>query len=343
MPATWASGIPLTQMDLVSTPERVDVLLHTGQLVPSRTLFQSSSKIILEIENVEPAGTVKTAFSGDRRLSHVILQPLGNQRLRVTLKGRELGTPSVGFKAPTASSAFQPVVTELPAPTQAFQEAVPSDLDLNAPLTLAEEDAPEADTTLLSPTVEQKPVVPVAEPVTALPTPVASSKPAASAAKLAPKTEIPLSLPEGWQTWALSGMAILTLIGGLALFIKTKLSQPKTLPPIPSQDMRGRVKRDQFMSEPIGLRGLDTAPPRPAKAAALAANLDPLPPKRPAVPPTQAVAQYRKTLATPPRRTSQAIKRTVESGPLPGNPEVLNFLRSVADIMEKDPGTLQRT
>jgi hypothetical protein len=77
--------------------QKTEIRLHTGSIVPVRKVHISPSKLILDIDDINLNGTVNTRFSEYNNISHVILEPLGEHRVRLVVRGENLAPPSIAF------------------------------------------------------------------------------------------------------------------------------------------------------------------------------------------------------------------------------------------------------
>jgi hypothetical protein len=96
---TWAADLyPLQSIDFVSQHGTTKLLLHTGSIVPTRTVLVSSNKIVIDIDNVNAQEPIQTHFAHADNVSHVVLQPLSSSTVRVIIRGENLDAPSIAFK-----------------------------------------------------------------------------------------------------------------------------------------------------------------------------------------------------------------------------------------------------
>jgi hypothetical protein len=105
---TWAADLyPLQSIDFVSQKGTTKLLLHTGSIVPTRTVLVSSNKIVIDIDNVNTQEPIQTHFAHADNVSHVVLQPLSSSTVRVIIRGENLDPPSVSFKDLRSASQTQ--------------------------------------------------------------------------------------------------------------------------------------------------------------------------------------------------------------------------------------------
>lgn len=93
----WADNYNLESVDFASTGSQTSIILHTGSIVPVDKVMVSDNKLILDIDQINASETVHTNFSGAANISHVIMQPLNEHKIRMIVRGENLGTPSVAF------------------------------------------------------------------------------------------------------------------------------------------------------------------------------------------------------------------------------------------------------
>lgn len=106
---TWAAQLfPLQSIDFVSQQGATKIFLHTGSIVPYRTVLISENKIVIDIDQVNSQEAVQTNFSNADNISHVVLQPLSPTTVRLIVRGENLQSPSLSFKD-LRSSAQKPV------------------------------------------------------------------------------------------------------------------------------------------------------------------------------------------------------------------------------------------
>lgn len=93
----WADTYNLQSVDFATTGDQTNIILHTGSIVPVQKVLVSDSKLILDIDQVNTDDTVHTNFAGASNISHVIMQPLSEHKIRMIIRGEGLGAPSVAF------------------------------------------------------------------------------------------------------------------------------------------------------------------------------------------------------------------------------------------------------
>lgn len=91
-------AFPLQSIDFVSNNHATEIFLHTGSIVPYRTVLSTDNKIVVDVDRVIAEQTVKTNFTQAENVSNVVLQPLSSRTMRLIIRGDRLGKPSVAFK-----------------------------------------------------------------------------------------------------------------------------------------------------------------------------------------------------------------------------------------------------
>ncbi|WP_303674884.1 hypothetical protein [Vampirovibrio chlorellavorus] len=104
-PACWAENFNLDSVDLSTTHQQTNIILHTGSIVPVQKVLTSEKKLILEVDQVNATETIRTNFGGASNISHVILQPINEHKIRLIVRGENLAPPSVAFTTPNSASA----------------------------------------------------------------------------------------------------------------------------------------------------------------------------------------------------------------------------------------------
>ncbi len=93
----WAENFNLESVDFANTDDGMRIILHTGSIVPVQKVLISDKKVILDIDQVNAGETVRTNFAGASNVSHVIMQPLNDHKIRMVIRGEDLSSPSVAF------------------------------------------------------------------------------------------------------------------------------------------------------------------------------------------------------------------------------------------------------
>ena len=93
----WAENFNLESVDFSNSDDGMRIILHTGSIVPVQKILISDKKVILDIDQVNAGETVRTNFAGASNVSHVIMQPLNDHKIRMVIRGEDLSAPSVAF------------------------------------------------------------------------------------------------------------------------------------------------------------------------------------------------------------------------------------------------------
>lgn len=94
---SWADNFKLDSVDFASTGDQTRIMLHTGSIVPVQKVSVSDTKMVLEIDQVNTDDTVRTNFSGAANISHVIMQPINEHKVRMIIRGENMAPPTVAF------------------------------------------------------------------------------------------------------------------------------------------------------------------------------------------------------------------------------------------------------
>jgi len=101
----WAENFNLESVDFTNNDEGMRIILHTGSIVPVQKVLISDNKLVLDIDQVNSGETVRTNFSGAGNVSHVIVQPLNEHKIRMIIRGEGLSAPVVAFYGAGSSSS----------------------------------------------------------------------------------------------------------------------------------------------------------------------------------------------------------------------------------------------
>jgi hypothetical protein len=117
-----AAAVVLEGLEVVGTPDRLHIMLKSQQLMPARIIRQQADEVIVELTNVNTQTPITTRFSGQNLVSHVSMQAMDDNRLRLVLRGSKLPLPDVGFKPVAATSAHNELF-QYETPTPAVKSA----------------------------------------------------------------------------------------------------------------------------------------------------------------------------------------------------------------------------
>lgn len=93
----WAENFNLESVDFTNNDAGMRIILHTGSIVPVQKVLISENKLVLDIDQVNAGETVRTNFAGASNVSHVIVQPLNDHKVRMIIRGEGLSAPTVAF------------------------------------------------------------------------------------------------------------------------------------------------------------------------------------------------------------------------------------------------------
>jgi hypothetical protein len=104
MAPVWAENFNLDSVDFANSDAGMRIVLHTGSIVPVQKVLISENKVILDVDQVNSGETVRTNFAGATNVSHVIMQPLNDHKIRMIIRGEGLSAPTVAFYGAGSSS-----------------------------------------------------------------------------------------------------------------------------------------------------------------------------------------------------------------------------------------------
>jgi hypothetical protein len=94
---SWAENFDLESVDFKTAENQTHIMLHTGSIVPVQKVMTSENKLILEIDQINASQTVRTNFTGASNISHVIMQPINDHKVRMIIRGENLSPPTIAF------------------------------------------------------------------------------------------------------------------------------------------------------------------------------------------------------------------------------------------------------
>ncbi|WP_373532560.1 hypothetical protein [Vampirovibrio sp.] len=101
----WAENFDLESVDFKTVQNQTHIMLHTGSIVPVQKILTSDNKLILEIDQINASQTVRTNFTGASNISHVIMQPINDHKVRMIIRGENLAPPTIAFFNPSNNTA----------------------------------------------------------------------------------------------------------------------------------------------------------------------------------------------------------------------------------------------
>lgn len=146
----FAAEAYLERVDFESAHGATEITLRADREVNYKKVHVSDNKLILDIEGIDAERAIRTNFSGAFNVSHVIIQPRSADRIRLIVRGEDLGMPRVRYKSPThmdiiaeanalsneIDAAIDDILTETP-------EATPEEeLSINGDTVANETDTP---------------------------------------------------------------------------------------------------------------------------------------------------------------------------------------------------------
>jgi|GEM_PF-2698913 len=110
--AAWAENYPLDSIDFDSQGQRTHITLHTGSIVPVDKILVSRDKMMIDIDQVDATQTIRTNFANAENISHVVIQPLNDHKVRLIIRGENMESPSIAFdKIDSGSNERSSLVT----------------------------------------------------------------------------------------------------------------------------------------------------------------------------------------------------------------------------------------
>lgn len=109
----------LDKIDLISQGNGTTINLYTGSIVPYKQVYRTSDKLIIEFEHVTAPRTIVTNLAKAQNISHVIFQPLNNDKIRMVVKGKNLGQSVIRFKEEPKTESLTSSLSRLNATKQA--------------------------------------------------------------------------------------------------------------------------------------------------------------------------------------------------------------------------------
>lgn len=94
----------LSGIELNSTPVETRITLKSGTQIPFRIISRSKQKIVVDLDTVDSTQPIPTDFTAAENIEQVVLKPLGNDKIRLIIRGEKLGEPVIGMSnaLPTA-------------------------------------------------------------------------------------------------------------------------------------------------------------------------------------------------------------------------------------------------
>jgi hypothetical protein len=104
------ANVTLDGLEVVGTHDKLHVLLKSHQLIPARVVSQRPDEVVLELSNIDTRAPIATRFSGQSLVSHVSMQALDDNHMRIVLRGDAIPDADIAFKptqAPSAEALFR--------------------------------------------------------------------------------------------------------------------------------------------------------------------------------------------------------------------------------------------
>ncbi len=95
--SAFAETFQLDSIDFSNANNQTRIVLHAGSIVPVQKVMVSDTKLILDIDQVDSTNTIRTNFAGASNISHVIMQPINDHKIRMIIRGDHLTSPTLAF------------------------------------------------------------------------------------------------------------------------------------------------------------------------------------------------------------------------------------------------------
>lgn len=105
--AAWANS-QVKSIDFEPGMRGLDIVVNGSEKVPVKKVFVSNKKLVLDLDHVNATQDIKTNFSQMGSISHVVLQPLSKDKIRLIVRGEDLGRPRISFN----DGGYKPSVKE---------------------------------------------------------------------------------------------------------------------------------------------------------------------------------------------------------------------------------------
>jgi len=96
----------LTRIDFDASAGTTELTVFADNLVPFRKTLVSDDKLIIDFDHVASSQQIETHFNDAENVSHVVVQPLSENQIRLIIRGEHLAPPSINFhENPRAAAA----------------------------------------------------------------------------------------------------------------------------------------------------------------------------------------------------------------------------------------------
>lgn len=92
----------LKGIEIDSSPVETRIILKADNRIPYRVVSQTSEKIVVDLDAVDPTQSIQTDFASAENIEQVILKPLGANKIRMVVRGERLGNTVVSSKEEAA-------------------------------------------------------------------------------------------------------------------------------------------------------------------------------------------------------------------------------------------------
>src|SRR3989339_461104 len=95
-----------------------EIQIKTDKKVPIQKQVTSDNEIVLNLENIKPAKFVNTVYNNISNIDHVIVQPLSNNHVKITLHGNNVSTSKITVSTQGTSLPEDKIALNLADTTQ---------------------------------------------------------------------------------------------------------------------------------------------------------------------------------------------------------------------------------
>ncbi len=130
--SAWAGDLAnLNRVDFTTENGTTDIRLVADGPIKYKRVKASNNKLVLEISGVDQNHTVNTNFVDADNISHVVIQPMRNERIRLIVRGDELARPTISVnkivdatKVASKKNSTQEITRQIAERTEAAIDAM---------------------------------------------------------------------------------------------------------------------------------------------------------------------------------------------------------------------------
>lgn len=94
----------LQGIELNATALETRIILKSGTRIANKVISESAKKIVIDLDSVDPTRAIPTDFATAENIDQVILKPLAGDKLRLIIRGENLGSAVISTQNPLAST-----------------------------------------------------------------------------------------------------------------------------------------------------------------------------------------------------------------------------------------------